>query len=229
MNADKIASNENTALDERSQIVETIRAIDDFYRQADELSSNRVAHGTSDCALRYRVYALVNEDVATQKQLCELDSLRCCGTRLSSAWSTKRSRAARRHALHSTCLSDWLRRKQYEAHIQAVLAAEHEAVAIFTDEEQRQLTSAMKRYINALNENLRLSPSTRDARFPCLFWPLFSPKGFPHVSRYVQTFLHQRPHSVHAAHHRHDDLTRATTIVDGFFVSNYAGKQRSPP
>lgn len=24
----------------------------------------------------------------------------------------------------------------------------------FTDEEQRQLTSAMKRYINALNENL---------------------------------------------------------------------------
>lgn len=45
-------------------------------------------------------------------------------------------------------------RKQYEAHIQAVLAAEHEAVAIFTDEEQRQLTSAMKRYINALNENL---------------------------------------------------------------------------
>lgn len=45
-------------------------------------------------------------------------------------------------------------RKQYEARIQAVLAAEHEAVAIFTDEEQRQLTSAMKRYINALNENL---------------------------------------------------------------------------
>lgn len=37
MNADKIASNENTALDEKSRIVETIRAIDDFYRQADEL------------------------------------------------------------------------------------------------------------------------------------------------------------------------------------------------
>ena len=69
-------------------------------------------------------------------------------------------------------------RKQYEARIQAVLAAEHEAVAIFTDEEQRQLTSAMKRYINALNETSRLSPSTRDARFPCLFCPLFSER-FP--------------------------------------------------
>ena len=72
MNADKIASNENTALDEKSQIAETIRAIDDFYRQADELYRQTAWRmGPPDCAFDI-VYALVNEDGLTQKQLCEL-------------------------------------------------------------------------------------------------------------------------------------------------------------
>ena len=46
MNADKIALNENTALDEKTQIVETIRAIDDFYRQADDQYRQTAWHGT---------------------------------------------------------------------------------------------------------------------------------------------------------------------------------------
>lgn len=71
-NADKIAPNENTALDEKSQIAETIRAIDDFYRQADELYRQTAWRmGLPDCAFDI-VYALVNEDGLTQKQLCEL-------------------------------------------------------------------------------------------------------------------------------------------------------------
>ena len=65
MNADKIASNENTALDEKSRIVETIRAIDDFYRQADELYRQTAWRmGLPDCAFDI-VYALVNEDGLT--------------------------------------------------------------------------------------------------------------------------------------------------------------------
>ena len=171
MNADKIALNENTALDEKSQIAETIRAIDDFYRQADELYRQTAWRmGLPDCAFDI-VYALVNEDGLTQKQLCELgfsskQTVHSSIKRMVDKGVVElRGDTPRTQRVYLTGYG----RKQYEAHIQAVLAAEHEAVAIFTDEEQRQLTSAMKRYINALNENLSLSPSTRDARFPCLF------------------------------------------------------------
>lgn len=90
MNADKIASNENTALDEKSRIVETIRAIDDFYRQADELYRQTAWRmGLPDCAFDI-VYALVNEDGLTRSSCASSDSLRSkrC-TRLSSVWSTK--------------------------------------------------------------------------------------------------------------------------------------------
>ena len=45
-------------------------------------------------------------------------------------------------------------RAQYEEPIRAVLAAEGEAVAIFSDEEQRQLTGAMERYTQALEGRL---------------------------------------------------------------------------
>ncbi len=114
-----------------------------------------MAHGLPDCAFDI-VYALVNEDGLTQKQLCELRILfEANGALVYQAHGRqRRSRAARRHARTQRVYLTGYGRKQYEARIKAVLAAEHEAVAIFTDEEQRQLTSAMKRYINALNENL---------------------------------------------------------------------------
>lgn len=156
MNADKIALNENTALDEKSQIAETIRAIDDFYRQADERYRQTAWRmGLPDCAFDI-VYALANEDGLTQKQLCELgfsskQTVHSSIKRMVDKGVVElRGDTARTQRVYLTGYG----RKQYEARIQAVLAAEHEAVAIFTDEEQRQLTSAMKRYINALNENL---------------------------------------------------------------------------
>ena len=156
MNADKIASNENTALDEKSRIVETIRAIDDFYRQADELYRQTAWRmGLPDCAFDI-VYALVNEDGLTQKQLYELgfsskQTVHSSIKRMVDKGVVElRGDTPRTQRVYLTGYG----RKQYEAHIKAVLAAEHEAVAIFTDEEQRQLTSAMKRYINALSENL---------------------------------------------------------------------------
>lgn len=156
MNADKIALNENTALDEKSRIAETIRAIDDFYRQADELYRQTAWRmGLPDCTFDI-VYALVNEDGLTQKQLCELgfsskQTVHSSIKRMVDKGVVElRGDTPRTQRVYLTGYG----RKQYEAHIQAVLAAEHEAVAIFTDEEQRQLTSAMKRYINALNENL---------------------------------------------------------------------------
>ena len=112
MNADKIALNENTALDEKSQIAETIRAIDDFYRQADELYRQTAWRmGLPDCAFDI-VYALVNEDGLTQKQLCELGfSSKQTVHSSIKRMVQRRSRAARRHAPHSTRLSDWLREK----------------------------------------------------------------------------------------------------------------------
>ena len=221
MNADKIASNENTALDEKSQIAETIRAIDDFYRQADELYRQTAWRmGLPDCAFDI-VYALVNEDGLTQKQLCELGF----SSKQTAHSSIKRmvdkgvvelrGDTPRTQRVYLTGYG----RKQYEAHIKAVLAAEHEAVAIFTDEEQRQLTSAMKRYINALNENLPLETPAFLARSA-----LFSPKGFPmsvDMSKHFSTSALIRFTLPTIAMMI---FTSCYTIVDGFFVSNYAGK-----
>ena len=45
-------------------------------------------------------------------------------------------------------------RSEYAEPIRAVLAAERDAVAIFSDEEQRWLTEAMARYIDALDTRL---------------------------------------------------------------------------
>ena len=50
---------------------ETIRAIDDFYRRADELYRQTAWRmGLPDCAFDI-LYALMEEDGLTQKQLCE--------------------------------------------------------------------------------------------------------------------------------------------------------------
>ena len=135
---------------------ETIRAIDDFYRRADELYRQTAWRmGLADCAFDI-LYALVEEDGLTQKQLCErgfsskqtvhssikrlvandLVALRGNSPRTMGVYLTERGRA------------------EYEGHIRAVLAAECEAVDIFTPEEQRQLTAAMERYINALDRKL---------------------------------------------------------------------------
>ena len=131
------------------QALETIRAIDDFYRRADELYRQAAWRmGLADCAFDI-LYALVEEDGLTQKQLCErgfssikrlvandLVALRGNSPRTTGVYLTERGRA------------------EYEGHIRAVLAAECEAVDIFTPEEQRQLTAAMERYINALDRKL---------------------------------------------------------------------------
>ena len=135
---------------------ETIRAIDDFYRRADELYRQTAWRmGLADCAFDI-LYALVEEDGLTQKQLCErgfsskqtvhssikrlvandLVALRGDTPRTTGVYLTERGRA------------------EYEGHIRAVLAAECEAVDIFSAEEQRQLTAAMERYITALDGKL---------------------------------------------------------------------------
>ena len=151
-----IAASKTSTAPTPERTAETIRAIDDFYRRADELYRQTAWRmGLADCAFDI-LYALVEEDGLTQKQLCErgfsskqtvhssikrlvandLVALRGNSPRTMGVYLTERGRA------------------EYEGHIRAVLAAECEAVDIFTPEEQRQLTAAMERYINALDRKL---------------------------------------------------------------------------
>ena len=138
------------------QTLETIRAIDDFYRRADELYRQTAWRmGLADCAFDI-LYALVEEDGLTQKQLCE----RGFSSKQTVHSSIKRLVANDLVALRGDTprtMHVYLTergRTEYEGHIRAVLAAECEAVDIFTAEEQRQLTAAMERYITALDGKL---------------------------------------------------------------------------
>lgn len=136
--------------------METIRAIDDFYRRTDELYRQTAWRmGLADCAFDI-LYALVNEDGLTQKQLCE----RGFSSKQTVHSSVKRLQAKGLIVLRGDSprtmrayLTD-RGRDEYEGHIRAVLGAEVEAVDIFSDEEQRRLTEAMARYIDALDARL---------------------------------------------------------------------------
>ena len=151
-----IAASKTSTAPTPERTAETIRAIDDFYRRADELYRQTAWRmGLADCAFDI-LYALVEEDGLTQKQLCErgfsskqtvhssikrlvandLVALRGNSPRTTGVYLTERGRA------------------EYEGHIRAVLAVECEAVDIFTPEEQRWLTGAMERYIDALDTRL---------------------------------------------------------------------------
>lgn len=135
---------------------ETIRAIDDFYRRADELYRQTAWRmGLADCAFDI-LYALMEEDGLTQKQLCE----RGFSSKQTVHSSVKRLQAKGLIALRGDSprtMRAFLTergRSEYEGPIRAVLAAERDAVAIFSDEEQRWLTGAMERYIDALDARL---------------------------------------------------------------------------
>lgn len=139
-----------------AQTMETIRAIDDFYRRTDELYRQTAWRmGLADCAFDI-LYALVNEDGLTQKQLCE----RGFSSKQTVHSSVKRLQVKDLIVLRGDSprtmrayLTD-RGRDEYEGHIRAVLNAEVEAVDIFSDEEQRRLTEAMARYIDALDARL---------------------------------------------------------------------------
>lgn len=138
---------------QNAQTLETIRAIDDFYRRTDELYRRTAWRmGLADCAFDI-LYALFEEDGLTQKQLCE----RGFSSKQTVHSSIKRLSANGLVALRGDTprtMRVFLTehgRKQYSEHIGAVLNAECEAVDIFTVEEQRQLTSALSRYIGALD------------------------------------------------------------------------------
>lgn len=136
--------------------VETIRAIDDFYRRTDELYRQTAFRmGLADCAFDI-LYSLVEEDGLTQKQLCE----RGFSTKQTVHSSVKRLAidgyvAFRGDGPRSmrVFLTD-KGRQEYEGKIRSVVEAEHKAVGIFTDEEQRLLFFAIKRYVDALDESL---------------------------------------------------------------------------
>lgn len=139
-----------------AQTLATIRAIDDFYRRTDELYSQTAGRmGLADCAFDI-IYALVAEDGLTQKRLCELafsskQTVHSSIKRLvANGVVTLRGDGPRSQRVFLTEAG----RARYEEPIRAVLAAEGEAVAIFSDEEQRQLTGAMERYTQALEGRL---------------------------------------------------------------------------
>lgn len=135
---------------------ETIRAIDDFYRRADELYRQTAWRmGLADCAFDI-VYALLKEDGLTQKRLCELgfsskQTVHSSIKRLvAKGVVTLRGDSPRSQRVFLTEVG----RARYEAPIRAVMEAEYEAIAIFDPAEQRVLTDAMERYINALDGRL---------------------------------------------------------------------------
>lgn len=66
-----IAASKTSTAPTPERTAETIRAIDDFYRRADELYRQTAWRmGLADCAFDI-LYALMEEDGLTQKQLCE--------------------------------------------------------------------------------------------------------------------------------------------------------------
>ena len=139
-----------------AQTLATLRAIDDCYRRTDELYSQTAGRmGLADCAFDI-IYSLVAEDGLTQKRLCELafsskQTVHSSIKRLvENGVVTLRGDGPRSQRVFLTEAG----RAQYEEPIRAVLAAEGEAVAIFSDEEQRQLTGAMERYTQALEGRL---------------------------------------------------------------------------
>lgn len=153
MNA-TVSKTSTAATPERT--AETIRAIDDFYRRADELYRQTAWRmGLPDCAFDI-LYALMEEDGLTQKQLCE----RGFSSKQTVHSSVKRLQAKGLIALRGDSprtMRAFLTergRSEYAGPIRAVLIAERDAVAIFSDEEQRWLTGAMARYIDALDARL---------------------------------------------------------------------------
>lgn len=149
-------SDASTGATAHDRTMETIRAIDDFYRRTDELYRQTAWRmGLADCAFDI-LYALVDEDGLTQKQLCE----RGFSSKQTVHSSVKRLQAKGLIALRGDSprtmrayLTD-RGRDEYEGRIRAVLGAEVEAVDIFSNEEQRRLTEAMARYIDALDARL---------------------------------------------------------------------------
>ncbi len=111
--------------------------------------------GLADCAFDI-LYALMEEDGLTQKQLCE----RGFSSKQTVHSSVKRLQAKGLIALRGDSprtMRAFLTERgcsEYAEPIRAVLAAERDAVAIFSDEEQRWLTEAMARYIDALDTRL---------------------------------------------------------------------------
>ena len=135
---------------------ETVQAIDDFYRRTDELYRQTAWRmGLPDCAFDI-LYALVQEDGLTQKQLCE----RGFSSKQTVHSSIKRLMAKGVVALRGDSprsqrvfLTD-RGREEYEGHIRAVMEAEVAAVDLFSPEEQHALVAAVDRYATALERRL---------------------------------------------------------------------------
>lgn len=139
-----------------ARTLETIRAIDDFYRRVDELYRQTAARmGLADCDFDI-LYALSDEDGLTQKQLGERGfsskqtvhsavkrmvakgfvAMRGGSPRTMRAYLTDRGRAL--------C----------ESSIRAVLEGECRAVETFSPAEQQVFVGALNRYADALDANL---------------------------------------------------------------------------
>lgn len=139
-----------------ARTLETIRAIDDFYRRVDELYRQTAARmGLADCDFDI-LYALADEDGLTQKQLGERGfsskqtvhsavkrmvakgfvAMRGDSPRTMRAYLTDRGRAL--------C----------DSSIRAVLEGECRAVETFSPAEQQVFVGALNRYADALDANL---------------------------------------------------------------------------
>lgn len=135
---------------------ETVQAIDDFYRRTDELYRQTAWRmGLPDCAFDI-LYALVQEDGLTQKQLCERgfsskQTVHSSIKRLvAKGVVTLRGDSPRSQRVFLTDRG----REEYEGHIRAVMEAEVAAVDLFSPEEQRALVAAVERYATALETRI---------------------------------------------------------------------------
>lgn len=153
-------STPSVTTDLNPQTLESVRAFDDFYRRTDELYRQTAWRlGLADCAFDI-VYALVIEDGLSQKRLCEL----AFSSKQTVHSSIKRLVAKGVVALRGdTPRSQRVfltktGRARYEKPIRAVIAAECEAVAIFSPEEQHRLAADMKRYVDTLDSRLSALP-----------------------------------------------------------------------
>ena len=134
-----------------ARTLETIRAIDDFYRRVDELYRQTAARmGLADCDFDI-LYALSDEDGLTQKQL---------GERGFSSKQTVHSAVKRMVAKGGDSprtmrayLTD-RGRALCESSIRAVLEGECRAVETFSPAEQQVFVGALNRYADALDANL---------------------------------------------------------------------------
>lgn len=154
--ASSAVANDAPSSEHGTRTLETIRAIDDFYRRVDELYRQTAARmGLADCDFDI-LYALAAEDGLTQKQLGERgfsskQTVHSAVKRMvAKGFVTMRGDSPRTMRAYLTERG----RALCDSSIRAVLEGECRAVETFSPAEQRTFVSALSRYADALDANL---------------------------------------------------------------------------